>query len=356
MAGSRRIDALRGRRAVTKPKVSILVPTHNRAPLLRQALESALAQDYENLEVVVSDNASTDGTVSLRERYASDPRVQWRRNPADIGVSANWRKLLYEFASGEYAKILCDDDYIAEKDHVSKAVRLIEANALGLVFSGTGILREPEGRLFDFTLDVPAVLSPRWWLENLGRRNRFACIFPNLATNAVFHAETARRYGAFENSVFGMDYELALKFMLGSRTGYIGGMQCVEREHPAHDGGIARLNVVMTGFVAFQRVREFGLSLGLDPAAVDRFVHRAMVVFVESFALRAWFRENGFGPRSWLALRRSLAGIDRRLVGKTLFSPRVIGKLALERSPRIYPKARMIYRLATGRPLGAPAA
>ena len=65
--------------SVTHPLVTIGIPTYNRGDgYLREALESALAQTYENLEIVVSDNCSTDNTGEVVEAY-DDPRVSYFR-------------------------------------------------------------------------------------------------------------------------------------------------------------------------------------------------------------------------------------------------------------------------------------
>ena len=60
------------------PKVSIMIPTYNRAHYLVDAIDSSLAQDYPNFEVIVSDNASTDGTLNVVRKYKADPRFRYQ--------------------------------------------------------------------------------------------------------------------------------------------------------------------------------------------------------------------------------------------------------------------------------------
>ena len=92
------------------PQISILIPTYNRAGYLAEAIESALDQDYPNLEVIVSDNASTDGTEKWIQRYSADSRFRYFRNETNLGSGPNYRKLLYVYATGEYGHFLTDDD------------------------------------------------------------------------------------------------------------------------------------------------------------------------------------------------------------------------------------------------------
>ena len=76
----------------------------------RQALESALAQNYELLEIIVSDNCSTDDTESLVQSY-SDPRIRYFRHEKNIDPNDNFNFCLQK-ATGAYFLLLHDDDLI----------------------------------------------------------------------------------------------------------------------------------------------------------------------------------------------------------------------------------------------------
>ncbi|OGS11617.1 MAG: hypothetical protein A2234_02455 [Elusimicrobia bacterium RIFOXYA2_FULL_58_8] len=94
-----------------RPLVSVCIPVYNGARFIGRALDSALAQTYAPLELVVLDNASTDNTVEIVSRYLGDPRVRLVRNLANIGAISNFNKAVSE-ARGEFIKILCADDYL----------------------------------------------------------------------------------------------------------------------------------------------------------------------------------------------------------------------------------------------------
>jgi glycosyltransferase involved in cell wall biosynthesis len=71
--------------------VSIGIPTYNRAELLKRAIESALNQDYKNIEVIISDNASTDDTESICQFYCNqDARLKYVRHSQNRGPGANF--------------------------------------------------------------------------------------------------------------------------------------------------------------------------------------------------------------------------------------------------------------------------
>lgn len=93
------------------PLVTIAIPTLNRAALLQDCLAAALGQTYGNFEVLVSDNASTDGTAQ-RLKDISDRRLRIIRQKVNIGLLRNLNVLL-EQARGEYVVFVPDDDRIA---------------------------------------------------------------------------------------------------------------------------------------------------------------------------------------------------------------------------------------------------
>jgi glycosyltransferase involved in cell wall biosynthesis len=99
-----------GERAAGHPRVTVAIPTYNRADYLVEALESVLAQTFTDFVVVVSDNASTDNTREVVERY-DDPRIVYRRHDVNQGWIANFNSSLAG-AGTDYAMFLCDDDLL----------------------------------------------------------------------------------------------------------------------------------------------------------------------------------------------------------------------------------------------------
>ena len=97
---------------VQLPSVTIAIPTYNRLSFLRQAVHSALSQTHSNIQVVVSDNASDDGTAEFVTSIR-DPRLLSLRQNTNIGMLRNWNACL-ERATGDFFLLLSDDDYLEE--------------------------------------------------------------------------------------------------------------------------------------------------------------------------------------------------------------------------------------------------
>jgi glycosyltransferase involved in cell wall biosynthesis len=109
-------------RLTSTPLVSIAVPVLNGAETLAPVIESVLGQDYPNLELVVSDNASTDGTEEICRDFArADDRVVYRRHATNIGLLNNFRSAA-EGARGGYVRWLGDDDFL-EPAYLSRTVQ-----------------------------------------------------------------------------------------------------------------------------------------------------------------------------------------------------------------------------------------
>src|SRR4051812_33489307 len=90
--------------------ISLVIPTRNRAAHLRNSLRCALAQAFDDYEIIVSDNDSQDDTSAVVSEF-SDPRVKYFRTNASLSMPESWEFALSK-ASGQYITYLSDDDAI----------------------------------------------------------------------------------------------------------------------------------------------------------------------------------------------------------------------------------------------------
>jgi glycosyltransferase involved in cell wall biosynthesis len=123
--------------SIKNAKVSVLIPTYNRQELLARAVSSAQSQTHQNIEIVISDNCSTDGTWASAQRFAAaDPRIRCWRNDSNLGPLRNWIAGL-EHCSGEYIKILWSDDWIEPTFIAESLAALAAYPQAGLAFTAT---------------------------------------------------------------------------------------------------------------------------------------------------------------------------------------------------------------------------
>jgi len=95
---------------VGSPEVSVCIPTYCRYSLLVRALNSVLRQDFESMEIIISDNASPDGSWEKTEQLCNlDHRIVVRRNESNLGWTGNLNECI-KIARGKFIVFLCDDD------------------------------------------------------------------------------------------------------------------------------------------------------------------------------------------------------------------------------------------------------
>lgn len=126
------------------PRVSVCIPTFNRAGMLRHSIESVLAQSFEDFELIVSDNGSTDETEQVVRSF-DDPRIVYTRNPKNLGILKNWNLCLAQ-AKGEFITFLPDDDLMMPENVAAKAGVLASDENLGLVHSKYDVI-DKQGRV-----------------------------------------------------------------------------------------------------------------------------------------------------------------------------------------------------------------
>jgi glycosyltransferase involved in cell wall biosynthesis len=116
----------------TPALVSVVLPTYNRAALLRHAMASVLAQTYPNLELIVVDDCSTDDTRAVVQSF-SDPRVVYLRNASNLKLPRSLNAG-FERARGRYLTWTSDDN-LYEADALRQMVQAIEAGECDFVFA-----------------------------------------------------------------------------------------------------------------------------------------------------------------------------------------------------------------------------
>src|SRR6478672_8774736 len=93
---------------MSSPLVSICIPVYNGERFIDDTIKCCINQTYTNIEILFSDNCSTDGTIARIKSY-NDPRIKIFSNETNIGLVANYRKAL-SYASGKYMGFLGADD------------------------------------------------------------------------------------------------------------------------------------------------------------------------------------------------------------------------------------------------------
>lgn len=258
------------------PRVGIGVPTYNRPAGLRHTLACLSAQTYPNIDILVSDNASSDPAVAevVAEMAARDPRIRYVRQPTSLGATGNFRFLL-DACRDEFFMWAADDDEWAP-GFVEACVSAL-LSAPGAVSAMTGVETLYRGNGRRVPVAMPA-LSP-----DHSRGQNFRAFLKCMAPGVIYGVHRREAVQFFlEGEMFDYyDCYFALRLITQGRgvvlvperlytAGVEGTEYVVKTQHGSWGSGLrylpfytaARLILAQTGFGLLQRVRiEISLAL-----------------------------------------------------------------------------------------------
>jgi len=132
------------------PKVSVCIPLYNGVRYLEKTLDSVISQQDVVLDIVISDDDSSDGSLNIAEAYAAKyPSHNWKllSSGSHLGMAANWNACI-QASSGDFVKIMGQDDLIYPESLASQAYILQKNPTVSLVFCGCDIISVNGQKLF----------------------------------------------------------------------------------------------------------------------------------------------------------------------------------------------------------------
>lgn len=203
------------------PKVSLCIPTYNRANFLVYAVESVLHQTYTDFELIICDDGSTDNTASVVSQW-NDPRIRYIKHPANIGRSKNMRSG-FEGSNGTYF-IKFDDDDALTPEFLEKTVAVLEAEpSIDFVCTNHWIINQKGERIESATTENAA----RWGKDKLKQG-----VIPDLMTetfkyqslqvgSTLFRRSCLEEVDYMRPEADGCeDFDLLVRLALAGKQGY----------------------------------------------------------------------------------------------------------------------------------------
>jgi glycosyltransferase involved in cell wall biosynthesis len=121
--------------------ISICIPAYKRAEYLTRLLQRIQIQTFKDFEVVITDDSPGDDVLNLQQEYQPLFKINYRKNAETLGTPANWNEGI-RLATGDWIKIMHDDDWFASADSLQKFVQLIKDNPnAGFLFSGSAFIK-----------------------------------------------------------------------------------------------------------------------------------------------------------------------------------------------------------------------
>jgi glycosyltransferase involved in cell wall biosynthesis len=194
------------------PSFSVILPTYNRARMLRTALKTVLWQEDRDWECLVVDDGSVDDTAAVLAEFAADPRVIALKSPKNQGMNAS-RNMAIERAQGRFVTFLDSDDLWLPRRLAAFRARAEKSPDAGFLFSNAYVWRfgRVVGLLFDPARPIPEGKVP-------GHYGVGDFALPYVTTNVAIAREAFDRFGLFKTEMKTLDTELFTRFLAGGLT------------------------------------------------------------------------------------------------------------------------------------------
>lgn len=230
--------------------ISVVTPAFNRAPYIKQTLESVLTQGYLNFEYIVVDDGSTDGTYEILQQYAAQGKIQLLTHPnrANRGQAAALNVGL-KAVSGEFIAILDSDDVFAEDKLAIQMDYLKKHAQLGMVYGQGMAIDERGNELFPIPSDDHS--------ETGDPNNLLLDCYMALPGGALARKSVYDKVGGFEESFrAGQDHDMVVRIAEAAPFAYLPGIAFYYRKHAdsISQKGLERRWRI--GFEILRRARE----------------------------------------------------------------------------------------------------
>lgn len=240
-----------------KPTVTIMIPTFNHENFIRDAILSALAQDYPFIEVIASDDCSTDRTAEiLLEMQKADARLKVFANESNLGRVANYRKLLYERASGEWVINLDGDDFFTDGTFISRYVEALQLCPDAVIVFGDMLMGDGDKKRKNPENAPARILDGTRYIFSWPRAN------PKIQhASCMYKRSAVLKLDFYSKDIASSDYESLFRLALGNKIVYCPGEMAVWRSHENSVSKNMSVEDKIKNLSLFESIKAFALSI-----------------------------------------------------------------------------------------------
>lgn len=186
------------------PKISLNMITHNRGKFLSEAIDSILLQTFQDWELIIVDDGSTDDTNEIIKEYQMrDKRIKYIKNEDNLGIVKSRNKAL-ENSTGQYIAVLDSDDVWCDENKLARQVKVLEDDNYVLV--GSGVIE----------IDENGIEKRRYYSPESDEEIRKKILYRNpfAHSSVMFRRDLAVEIGGYRDFLIGEDYDLFLRLGL----------------------------------------------------------------------------------------------------------------------------------------------
>jgi glycosyltransferase involved in cell wall biosynthesis len=239
-------------------KVSIIIPTYNQSAFILDTVKSAIAQTYSNKEIIIADDNSTDESQEILKQYLKgETTVYYYRNEENIGRVNNYRKALYEYATGDLALMLDGDDFLIDDEYIAEAVRLFEQNQeVVLVFAKHKTLFEANHKIIEDIVNnrLDSVFDGNFLFINYWK----GYSIPHLTS--LYKRHYAMEIDYYCENIQSSDWESVLRLIQGKKVGFINKFTTVWRKHELNASRSMNEREVLSNLKYIENAYQFALD------------------------------------------------------------------------------------------------
>lgn len=216
------------------PLVTIMIPTYNQAATLPRAIRSAQLQTYQNLEILVSDDNSKDNTSEVVQAFQNDSRVKYFKHTQNLGRVSNYRKMIYELATGEWLLNVDGDDFLTDPTFIENAISIAQKKPeLVLIFARQKYLNKTLNQ--DTVHPAPQLPSEMSGLE-------LFLLYPSIPEGmphigSLYKREVALKSNVQSEDIITSDSESLLRIIVHGQVAYLNQIVGCWVEHQSNESG-----------------------------------------------------------------------------------------------------------------------
>ncbi len=325
---------------MTDPKVTVMIPTFNQSGYIVRAIKSALAQTHKNIEVLIADDCSSDATeetVRSLAKNLKDQRLSYQKNNHNLGILRNYHETLLR-ATGDFVVNLDGDDFFVSPSFIERAINLFLSDPdIALVFGDYSEYNQSTGKSINITNKfLPSVLEGAEFFDLFANGqitwNHNAIVYKRLsATNLGFywHPEILRN-----------DWESFFRLIAGCRVGYSRSIESAWVHHGNNETRKPELQKYINNYVMIDQVALYIKPI-YGSCFAKKWQHKMYALIARSSSIGFLVNQDILG---WFRFLNALSVIDRLLVARTIFDPRLLLRLLLSLNPRFYLFTKKLYR------------
>lgn len=242
------------------PKVSIMIPTYNQEKYIRNTIISVINQDYDNIEIVISDDASSDNTESIVKeiiRETPERDIKYVKRSSNLGNIANYHDTLENIVTGEYVLNLDGDDFLIDMTYIRSCVELTEKYPdIKLVFARQGTYFEKNNKIVYDKVNEN--------LPQLIDGNKFFIDFPKGHTiphlTCFYKRTDAIKLNFYSINIISSDWESILRLCINNKIGFINRHVGIWRRHSNNESRSINVDRLLNNLKYITSVSSFAKS------------------------------------------------------------------------------------------------